>query len=535
MLEWNPIPFTGYIDANNHFLNSFLGGLFVRLFQSEAIWICRLPNVLAFPVFYWSIVSFKSYFNQKSAYYFLVISLACTVFLLDFFSLARGYGLAWAFLMLALVSTNHYYLERSPKSIYIALLAWLTCIYANLSLVTVSFIGMLLLQVLAIQKKQKKHSILTAFSTLGVFAGVYYAFFLQEKGKLYLGNETDFLETTVHDLSVLMYSRESIFIDVFLIGVFLISTIQLLRYLISARFLFQPQQLFAFFLFTSVLAIFLQNWLFSVNFPEDRSAGFLVIFFYGSLSFLLDRSKLKWVAHAFSGVLLIAFVFQANLTHTRTYYYEHFDKELISLIPEYTEGIPSSTGARFWTMDNELTKQEGYPIRTFQPSGFREDTLTDYIIQRPRLRPFIEDTYDKIHEDKISGLALYQRKSFLGRSKVFDFERSFDSNGRYINFVSEGTKFPCFVRVTGTVKDLTMHDNFNIILVAQDSVSGEDGFFQLLNPVAHRYVEKDKELAFDYTITVKDIDEINQVEVFIQNIRNIQLAGNFRVRIYQVE
>ena len=52
MISWNPFPYQGYIDANNHFLNSLLGGLFIRLFKSDSMWVVRLPNILSFPLFF---------------------------------------------------------------------------------------------------------------------------------------------------------------------------------------------------------------------------------------------------------------------------------------------------------------------------------------------------------------------------------------------------------------------------------------------------------------------------------------------------
>jgi len=84
--------------ANNHLLNTFL---IKSLFSigSESIFVARLPNILAFILY--------CYFGYKIAFKNLppflglgcFLLLLCNPFLLDFFSLARGYGLSLAFLM----------------------------------------------------------------------------------------------------------------------------------------------------------------------------------------------------------------------------------------------------------------------------------------------------------------------------------------------------------------------------------------------------------------------------------------------------
>lgn len=97
VIDWNAFPNQGFVDANNHFLTSFLAGLFVRLFDSESMFIMRLGSVLAFPIYFWSIYRLKPLFRQKWNFYGLLIGLVCATFLIEFFSLARGYGLSLAF------------------------------------------------------------------------------------------------------------------------------------------------------------------------------------------------------------------------------------------------------------------------------------------------------------------------------------------------------------------------------------------------------------------------------------------------------
>ncbi|MCG8700605.1 MAG: hypothetical protein MI922_21300, partial [Bacteroidales bacterium] len=96
MISWNPFPYQGYIDANNHFVNSLLGGFFIRLFQSDSVVVVRLANILSFPLYFWSLYGFRSYFNRRINFYGLLIFLTCTEFIIEFFGMSRGYGISMA-------------------------------------------------------------------------------------------------------------------------------------------------------------------------------------------------------------------------------------------------------------------------------------------------------------------------------------------------------------------------------------------------------------------------------------------------------
>jgi hypothetical protein len=85
-------------DANNQILNTLLiKGLFV--FGNHSILTARLPNVLAFVVYAFFTYRIAKGFLNHYLGITLFIILLCNPFVLDFFSLARGYGLAMALQM----------------------------------------------------------------------------------------------------------------------------------------------------------------------------------------------------------------------------------------------------------------------------------------------------------------------------------------------------------------------------------------------------------------------------------------------------
>ena len=89
------------MSGNNHLLNTGLMMLFSKLFGTSEF-VLRLPNVLSYLIFlYFSgkiVADFQNKFLVIGA--FLIINL--NPYLLDFFSLARGYGLSTAFMICSL-------------------------------------------------------------------------------------------------------------------------------------------------------------------------------------------------------------------------------------------------------------------------------------------------------------------------------------------------------------------------------------------------------------------------------------------------
>jgi len=116
--------------ANNHLLNTFLIKILFSV-RNESLFIARLPNVLSFILY--------AYFGYKITFKNLstLLGLGCFLlllsnpFLLDFFSLARGYGLSLSFLMGALYFGSEQFKSPSTSTLSKSLL------FASLSVISV--------------------------------------------------------------------------------------------------------------------------------------------------------------------------------------------------------------------------------------------------------------------------------------------------------------------------------------------------------------------------------------------------------------
>ncbi|WP_162915892.1 hypothetical protein [Paraflavitalea soli] len=82
--------------ANNHWLNSFFMELFNDLFGDGPGWV-RLHSVLAFPFFAWALYRLGNLIKARAGAIIFWALVLLNPYVLDFFSLARGYGLAMTF------------------------------------------------------------------------------------------------------------------------------------------------------------------------------------------------------------------------------------------------------------------------------------------------------------------------------------------------------------------------------------------------------------------------------------------------------
>jgi hypothetical protein len=120
---------------SNHVLNT----LFIK--ASESVfgiepWSVRLPNMLAFVFIFWIIYLLAAqYFNKSVALFFLPFAIVfCNPFLLDFFGLARGYGLSNAFMAGSVFCLLRYTSSFAPRWYFLTVVLSMMAAYANFTL-----------------------------------------------------------------------------------------------------------------------------------------------------------------------------------------------------------------------------------------------------------------------------------------------------------------------------------------------------------------------------------------------------------------
>jgi hypothetical protein len=94
------LSFSGALPSNNHLLNSLLASVTARL-GTDALSL-RLPNLLAHVLYVGTALALASALRPPLARVLGFVVLTLHPFLLDFFAMCRGYGLACAFTLLSL-------------------------------------------------------------------------------------------------------------------------------------------------------------------------------------------------------------------------------------------------------------------------------------------------------------------------------------------------------------------------------------------------------------------------------------------------
>ena len=535
VVHWNPFPNQGDLDANNHFLLSFLAGSFTRLFNSDSMFLIRLGSVLAFPIYFWSIFRLKYLFEQKWNFYALLIVLTTSSFLIEYFALARGYGLGLAFLVFSLQQMICYFDSNSKKALIGSLIGWVLTIYASLTLLPITLIAVFFLLIYTVRKKFYFWiiPILLMIIPLGYF--VEYSFTLKELGKLYYGGEEGFFYSTIHSLTQYIWLVKSTWVDIALVlltGFILFVSV---RRFWKTKNIFDPKLLFSIFLFVGVASILGQNWILGINYPEDRTAMSLIVFFFAALFFALDEIKAKWgFAAASIGVSLTFFALTMNFTHSMHFVTEHLDEELVRNIPLSVNGTPPTTAGR-WNMENDLTRDLNLPLRVYQENDADHDTLVDYMVFMLDRRPDLTNLYDIVHLDKISGQSLLKRKKFLKRTKTVEFNHQVISEVEFQNLHQSELSGPIIFRCSGKLKKMTEEKDIFIVFASEDSLTRQGYTYEAVPMIRNRKITDSGEMDFDFSYAMNSLNGANRFVAYIWNPKTEELEGEIKLEVYAID
>lgn len=192
--------------ANNQLLNTVLMQWSQDLFGESELAL-RLPNVLAFGLYAGGSLALLATLRQRAAILLGATLLLADPFLLDFFGLARGYGISLGFSAVALgaVATR----TRSPLRPALVCGAAVVAFYASFASLNLvlGVLGVLGLEtgILIQGRPFPTRSVLASIASLGVAAalivpGVIRLRWLQARNALYYGGHKGFLQDTVQSL-----------------------------------------------------------------------------------------------------------------------------------------------------------------------------------------------------------------------------------------------------------------------------------------------------------------------------------------------
>lgn len=313
-------------SANNHLLNTALAVLFTSLF-GDSLFVLRLPNVLAFMLYAW--FAWRLAMIVRSPYRWLfLIGLLCNYTLLEYFALARGYGLSFALLLghlhfLVSFQRTKRFTHLMRASVLIVLAA-----SANLSLINECVLSLVLLAILSLLQQGHKHSrklwwlvVPGGFTLILIRLG----FLLRDRGALYHGSHLNFMDTTMDSvLNFMRFSRQDYRIWLFILGS-LVFGFFLQAFILSRstnRFqalIRSPYWLLLSLLLGNICATIALSEIFSVNYPTNRVGLYFVpigLLCFAMAAHQLDRVHTVWRVLYGMALLLPALALGQDLYQT---------------------------------------------------------------------------------------------------------------------------------------------------------------------------------------------------------------------------
>lgn len=283
--------------ANHHWLNTHLSALSSHLFGAKEFAL-RLPNILSFGIFWLFLFRIAKTFLRSSAAQIALLLLLCgNPFILDFFSLCRGYGLSLAF-----VTASLFYLFRiavlktEAKSIhyFYTILFAVLALSANLNTLNYFLIVLALMVLCLLVFKTKNRLILLTGLLIPSGIILYFflkqLFFLRDAGELYFG--TNNLHTTFDSLISSSFYPRKAFEHVEIQRYLLYVLILVAGFLTAGRKLFFTPGAFAFLVLTGVFAaLTAEHFLFDSLYPVNRASLYLYPIIL--LAFLMNIEPLK--------------------------------------------------------------------------------------------------------------------------------------------------------------------------------------------------------------------------------------------------
>jgi hypothetical protein len=321
------LPWLGHWDAGNHVLCTALGWLSFEAFGMAA-WSLRLASVLAFVLYIAYAYRWGLLLGDRAVRWCLWPALLFTPVLIEFFALYRGYGMAMAFLLMALYHTVALVRKNSGTHALAALAAWALAVASMLSLMVLWCAALLLIAVVLMRRpvgSAKRAARAGAWLLLGALplaGAALYSSELKVRGLLYYGTDQGLYQGTARSLAEALFNAPGdlatallVLIPMLLLLVGAWSLLRVGRPALSGAF-----AVLLFFLLAEVVGRLVLGALFDLPGPLDRTALHWLPLFVLAAAFSVDALRDQRFAFRWAAVVLLVLPFRtfttANLDHT---------------------------------------------------------------------------------------------------------------------------------------------------------------------------------------------------------------------------
>lgn len=344
------------MSANNHILNT-LGGIFFTNIFGVSEFTLRIPSLIAHLFFLFYSAKLVSNFENKwiSLSAFLILNL--NPYLLDFFSLARGYGISLGFMMASIYYLYLLHVNYKTKNAVASILFAALAALGNLTLLNYCVVdyGVILFLLSynnfktvtffsqCIKNTIKQMLLPTFFIILFLWFILPVSFDLRKAGALFFGGEQGFWEDTVGTIVPrLWYGLDFTYLLQRLTkGLFLLIPLVASIYIVfkhlkkktTNRNLFLGSLLLLFFLI--ILSTVVQHSLLGTFYLIERAVLFLfvllmLIFVFFMNELVVERKIFQSTIHVFAGIVFIHYLFSINLKYVYEWKDDCETKEMLT-------------------------------------------------------------------------------------------------------------------------------------------------------------------------------------------------------------
>ncbi|MFC2110981.1 hypothetical protein ACFLQ5_00865 [Bacteroidota bacterium] len=455
------LPYIAHLDANNHFLNSALAIVSYKIFGSSQIAL-RLPNLLFALMFFFFTYKISTQIKSWILRWSFIISLFTASYFIEFFALARGYGISMALLLAVIWHLILVLKENKTISYFASLLFMALAMAANLTLINTAIIINVLLLFKAFENFKIVKSKIVIYRllfvlVLGIIPLIFFASFsfkLKEYGSLYYGDNINFWESTIQTLIKAFTFGNSLFSEIvivlFFISSMLIFFIEIFRRRLTETFK-DLRIIFPVLLIGNLCAIFVLSFLFKVNYPEDRVALYLFPLLIGTIIFAYDKLENRTTI-ILGRISLLPLLFlpihlfiNLNLSHSSYWNSECLPESFYKIVEQQSlnKQIKPTIGGylmrelcwNYWDFRN------GGKVNKIQTSDFPGNIADFQISSEDNLLKF-RDEYDILETDKYSKLSLLKRKKSLQKERLIslnDINTSGQINDEFFGFYETDT------------------------------------------------------------------------------------------------
>lgn len=327
---------------NNHILNTLLIKLCFS-FGFKSLFIGRLPNVLAFIFYLYFLHKITNNYLSKFLGFASFLLLIINPFLLDFFSIARGYGLALGFQMASLYYLISFTKKNDSTDGLFSLSMGSLAVLCNFSLLNYWFGILLYLSLYSfVSRKIFNYKKLIAGSIMITIALAFFIYQplsdLVKNNEFTYGGTSGFItDTLVSLMRYSLYGSKSPALVIASLAIFLSILVgTILFHFFKTKRLSLANNPVLYVLIFCILSTILQHYLFGTLYVIDRAALFFYSLFILSFSFSISdyfNYRFSKFVVAFLALLFgINFLVHANLQKTALWYFDAHTTEILDWI-----------------------------------------------------------------------------------------------------------------------------------------------------------------------------------------------------------